>query len=60
MWDRLYLSGTWSRIESQLHVKFLELKAVFLALQGFEEILISQLILALERMAEEVSEMFFF
>ena len=55
MWDRLYLSGTWSRIESQLHVKFLELKAVFLALQGFEEMLISRSILVLEKIAEEVS-----
>ena len=47
VWDRLYLSGTWSRIESQLHVNLLELKAVFLALQGFEEMLISRSVLFL-------------
>ena len=29
------LSGTWSRAESQLHLDPLELKAVFLTLQGF-------------------------
>ena len=33
----LHLSGLWSPQESRLHINMLELKAVFLALQGFED-----------------------
>ena len=35
---RAYCRGTWSLPESKLHINYLELKAVFLALKGFQEL----------------------
>ena len=37
--------GVWSEVESQLHINFLELKAVFLALRSFELLCQNQIVL---------------
>ena len=37
--------GVWSEVESQLHINFLELKAVFLALRSFEPLCLNQIVL---------------
>ena len=37
--------GVWSEVESQLHINFLELKAVFLALKSFEPLCLNQIVL---------------
>ena len=37
--------GVWSEVESQLHINFLELKAVFLALRSFELLCRNQIVL---------------
>ena len=37
--------GVWSDVESQLHINFLELKAVFLALKSFELLCRNQIVL---------------
>ena len=43
--NEVVLSGLWSNKEAQLHINVLELKAVLLALKGFQELLQGQTVL---------------